>query len=299
MPQPALERPPASTRLFIERFALTLHAMGMQPMTARLLALFVCTDADTLTAPDIAHALSVSPAAVSGALRTLQDAALIERVPVPGSRREHHRLLGDTWTGAAAVKQERFTALAGLAADGLETLPDAGPAADRLEQMRDFYAFLAQEMPALRARWEARRTASLQATPPATSTAASTERDRWTRHDWWGVVLDAPDVAVLARFYAALRGWTIHHLDDDASLDVWEGVAYLSIQRNPDYVPPTWPTQPGAQQMMLHLDFEVTDLDAETERAVALGATLAAYQPQEDVRVLLDPAGHPFCLYRG
>jgi hypothetical protein len=124
--------------------------------------------------------------------------------------------------------------------------------------------------------------------------------DRWDRHDWWGVVLDAPDVAVLARFYAGLRGWKIHHLDDEeASLDVGEGVAYLSIQRNQDYVRPTWPAQPGTQQMMLHLDFEVTDLAGETERAVALGATLPAHQPQDDVRVLLDPAGHPFCLYTG
>jgi hypothetical protein len=122
--------------------------------------------------------------------------------------------------------------------------------------------------------------------------------DRWARHDWWGVVLDAPDVAVLARFYADLRGWSIHHLDDeDASLDAGEGVAYLNIQRNPDYVRPEWPARPGAQQMMLHLDFEVTDLQAETERAVALGATLPDHQPQDDVRVLLDPAGHPFCLY--
>ena len=36
---------------------------------------------------------------------------------------------------------------------------------------------------------------------------------------------------------------------------------------------------------------------ASVEDAVALGATLAEFQPQEDVRVLLDPAGHPFCLY--
>ena len=124
--------------------------------------------------------------------------------------------------------------------------------------------------------------------------------DRWARHDWWGVVVDAPDVAVLARFYAELRGWTIHHLDDDeASLDPGEGVAYLNIQRSDDYVAPVWPDQREAQRMMLHLDFEVTDLEAETARAVALGAVLADYQPQENVRVLLDPAGHPFCLYRG
>jgi hypothetical protein len=49
--------------------------------------------------------------------------------------------------------------------------------------------------------------------------------------------------------------------------------------------------------MQLHLDVQVTDLPGSVEDAVALGATLPGFQPQEDVRVLLDPAGHPFCLY--
>ncbi|HYN29987.1 MAG TPA: VOC family protein [Dermatophilaceae bacterium] len=122
--------------------------------------------------------------------------------------------------------------------------------------------------------------------------------DRWDRQDWWGVVVDAPDPAALAHFYAALRGWRIHYVDaNEASLDPGEGVAYLNFQRSPEHVPPVWPPQPGRQQMMLHLDLEVTDLEGETERAIALGASLADHQPQSTVRVLLDPAGHPFCLY--
>ena len=122
--------------------------------------------------------------------------------------------------------------------------------------------------------------------------------DRWDRKDWWGVVLDAPDVVVLARFYSQLRGWSIWHQDnDDAALDLGEGVAYLSIQRNDDYVRPVWPGEHGNQQMMLHLDFEVTDLEAETKWAISLGAELPQHQPQDNVRVLLDPAGHPFCLH--
>ncbi|GGU36922.1 hypothetical protein GCM10010244_74040 [Streptomyces coeruleorubidus] len=48
---------------------------------------------------------------------------------------------------------------------------------------------------------------------------------------------------------------------------------------------------------MIHLDIEVDDLERETARALAEGARLAAYQPQDGVRVLLDPVGHPFCLY--
>jgi catechol 2,3-dioxygenase-like lactoylglutathione lyase family enzyme len=111
-------------------------------------------------------------------------------------------------------------------------------------------------------------------------------------------VLDAPDVAVLTRFYSELRGWPVWKEDAEGSaLDLGEGVAYLAIQLNPDYVRPVWPAPAGSQQMMLHLDFEVTDLEAEVARAVALGAELPEHQPQDDVRVLLDPAGHPFCLY--
>jgi hypothetical protein len=44
---------------------------------------------------------------------------------------------------------------------------------------------------------------------------------------------------------------------------------------------------------MLHLDFEVTDLEAETQRALQLWAELASYQPQENVRVLPTLPGTP------
>lgn len=129
-------------------------------------------------------------------------------------------------------------------------------------------------------------------------TTSDPSPDRWQRNDWWGVQIDAPDVRELAEFYSGLRGWPIDRIDEnDATLDLGEGVAYLAIQRNDNYIRPIWPAVKGEQQMMLHLDFEVTDLAAEVRRAVALGAQLPSYQPQDDVRVLLDPAGHPFCLY--
>ena len=49
--------------------------------------------------------------------------------------------------------------------------------------------------------------------------------------------------------------------------------------------------------MMMHLDIEVDDLAAAGAHAIAAGATLADFQPQDHVRVYLDPAGHPFCLW--
>ncbi|SOD86529.1 Glyoxalase/Bleomycin resistance protein/Dioxygenase superfamily protein [Streptomyces sp. Ag109_G2-15] len=118
------------------------------------------------------------------------------------------------------------------------------------------------------------------------------------RHDWWGVVLEAPDPHALARFYSELLGWEIAKEDaDEAALTPPEGVAYLAIQRADDYVPPVWPAREGAQRITMHLDFEVTDLGAAVAHALHLGAREADHQPQDNVRVLLDPAGHPFCLY--
>lgn len=58
------------------------------------------------------------------------------------------------------------------------------------------------------------------------------------------------------------------------------------------------PPVDGEQRPMMHFDFQVGDLDSAVAEAVAPGATVATAQPQENVRVLLDPAGHPFCLCR-
>ncbi len=115
---------------------------------------------------------------------------------------------------------------------------------------------------------------------------------------YWGAVLEAPDATRLAEFYAALLGWRVVDAEFDwATISPPDGVGYLGFQTSPEYRPPTWPAVEGKQQMMMHMDFEVRDLEAQVEHALSLGATLAEFQPQEKVRVLLDPVGHPFCLY--
>lgn len=111
-------------------------------------------------------------------------------------------------------------------------------------------------------------------------------------------VLETPDPRALAAFYRALLGWSV---GDDGptwvTLHPKGGGAGLSFQREPAYVRPTWPQVNGAQQMMAHLDVEVDDLEAAVAHAVGAGATVAEFQPQDHVRVCLDPDGHPFCLY--
>ena len=111
-----------------------------------------------------------------------------------------------------------------------------------------------------------------------------------TKTEWWGVVLDAPDGQELAQFYARLLGWEVFNGDGG-------GAAVAPAKDTGYYVRPVWPAAPGQPQMSMHLDIEVEDLEEAVAHAVEVGAEVAAYQPQETVRVMLDPAGHPFCLY--
>ena len=122
-----------------------------------------------------------------------------------------------------------------------------------------------------------------------------------------GPVLDSADSLGLAKFYERLLGWTMVESEGprpgSPAEDAWakirspEGDLKMEFQWEQQYVPPTWPPAPGEQQMMMHLDIEVDDLEAGVAWALEAGATVAEHQPQEGVRVMLDPAGHPFCLF--
>jgi hypothetical protein len=108
--------------------------------------------------------------------------------------------------------------------------------------------------------------------------------------------IDCSDAAGLARFYAELGGGEV--TGDYPEYGYAQASvlgATLNFQRVADYARPEWPGQEHPQQH--HLDFRVDDLEAATKHAIALGASRAEVQPQEDTwRVMIDPDGHPFCL---
>ena len=109
--------------------------------------------------------------------------------------------------------------------------------------------------------------------------------------------LDCKDAHELANFYSELLNW-----EKGSNTEGWAWVTppekypYILFQQIPDYKPPVWPEKPGMQQQMAHIDFAVNDLDKAVQHAVYCGATPAAEQFSENWSVMLDPAGHPFCL---
>ena len=112
------------------------------------------------------------------------------------------------------------------------------------------------------------------------------------------IVLDCPDPRALATFYGAMLDWDVDTANFDAS-DGWIDVKSdygpcLSFQGVEDYRAPSWPTQEVPQQM--HLDVVVDNLDTAEAAVISLGATKHDHQPGTTFRVMLDPAGHPFCL---
>lgn len=121
---------------------------------------------------------------------------------------------------------------------------------------------------------------------------------------WLGVVLGSPDPPALARFYQSLLGWEISseeptwvtmQMHDADGKGTWSNLAF---QLETIYQRPVWPNAEGQQEMQFHLDVGVGDVEVAVAEAIALGAELAQFQPQDDVRVMLDPDGHPFCLYK-
>jgi predicted enzyme related to lactoylglutathione lyase len=121
-----------------------------------------------------------------------------------------------------------------------------------------------------------------------------------------GPVIDCDEDAVaMARFYASVLGWRIA---DQGPLGKWAiirspGDPPLKIEfaGSAEYRRPVWPNAEGEQQMMMHLDVEVDDIESAVATVIEAGGAEAPWQPpnrdRSRLRIVLDPAGHPLCLF--
>ncbi|MBT0994345.1 VOC family protein [Cellulomonas sp. DKR-3] len=121
------------------------------------------------------------------------------------------------------------------------------------------------------------------------------------------VTADDPPAPTPARTTRPERGPSTSALDEDRTQSTGAGLGWaqvvvpggftLNLEGEARFRRVVWPAVDGGQNATQHLDVQVEDLAAATAWALACGAELAAVQPQDDVRVLIDPSGHPFCLF--
>lgn len=121
---------------------------------------------------------------------------------------------------------------------------------------------------------------------------------------WVGVTIDCEWAESVARFYEGLLGFEIAILGPDgrwAQMFHPDGGVHINVAGYDGYRPPTWPEQPGELAKMLHFEVLVDDLEPAIARALQVGGREAEWQPpnrnRDRIRVMLDPAGHPLCLF--
>ncbi|ASR38493.1 MarR family transcriptional regulator [Prauserella marina] len=151
---PAVGRDEEAVRKYIESLALTLTQLGMQRMSARVFAALAVSDDSRLTAAELSEQLSVSPAAISGAVRYLDQVGMIVKERLPGERRDHYRLYDDFWF-ASTLKRDRMIRMwRDATVEGIDAVGPDSPAGVRLSHMVDFLDFLIKEIPLIFERWE-------------------------------------------------------------------------------------------------------------------------------------------------
>jgi DNA-binding transcriptional regulator GbsR (MarR family) len=148
-----------AVRRFVERFALDLVEAGMARMPARVFAALLADDDGQLTAAELADRLDVSPAAISGAVRYLMQVSMVARGREPGERRDHYRVSSETWYEAITRRDQILARWMQDLQDGVKAVGPDTAAGARLEETRQFFEFLHQEIPKVMVRWREQRAA--------------------------------------------------------------------------------------------------------------------------------------------
>ncbi len=125
----------------------------MQRSTARVMTALLYTEQNTMTAADLCEELSISSGAVSTAVKHLMPVGLIERVPAPGSRRDHYRFRGGAWAALMSQQNTMLATMRDAAQEGIDAAESDSVTARRLHEMQDFYTYMVNELVPLIDRW--------------------------------------------------------------------------------------------------------------------------------------------------
>ena len=156
-------RDDSGVRIFIERFASALVDGGMPRMAARVFVAVLAADSGRQTAAELAASLQASPAAISGAIRYLEQVSLASRERDPGTRHDVYRVNNDVWYRVSTSRDRLLTQFITALTGGIDAVGPDSPAGMRLRETKSFFAFLLAELPQIVERWHAMRAAEVTA----------------------------------------------------------------------------------------------------------------------------------------
>lgn len=138
----------------VERLGAALSTAGFPPMPSRVFAALLVDDDGRMTAAELTEQLSVSAAAVSGAVRYLGHVGLLRRERERGGRKDVFVVLEDAWHGALASADQTYAPIVAALADGVDHLGVGTSAGDRLQLSKEFLEFVSSQMEGILDRWE-------------------------------------------------------------------------------------------------------------------------------------------------
>jgi DNA-binding transcriptional regulator GbsR (MarR family) len=148
------ERDPEAVRRFVEQFASAMTEAGVPRMPARVFSALCASDSGRMTAAELAEALQVSPAAISGAVRYMIPLSLVRREREPGSRRDVFVVDSDTWYEVTLHRDQPLARWQASVEEGVKVLGPDTPAGARMEETLLFFRFLRQQLPRLLEEWQ-------------------------------------------------------------------------------------------------------------------------------------------------
>ena len=139
----------------VETFSLVFERFGFQRMGGRMFALMLLRDEPLFTQAQLAEELDASTGSVSTMIRLLEQLGFVERVSLPGHRRDRFRLTEDPLM-EMTVRRLRGAQQMIEIIEAARATRNIGPRADaRLARAVSFYEFFMDAMTESLAEWQA------------------------------------------------------------------------------------------------------------------------------------------------
>src|SRR5262245_50355633 len=151
-----MKRPALSPEIseLVEQVGLVLEAEGLPRMAGRVLGYLLVADPPRQSIADLMAALKASNGSISTMTRLLEQQGYLQRISVPGERRDYFSLRQGGWAQVLLAASQGLEAFRRLFERALGLVPARHPSRASLEEGRDFFAFVLEKLPDVLAEWE-------------------------------------------------------------------------------------------------------------------------------------------------